>query len=140
MHGFFIWTTHHSAKFFIHRTKTTDCRSEMKKKEEINCLHTNSSIVIIISFLVFFFAVKRIKWNVEKKSYNLVGKKLGESSLFFKMSLHLLTVSNSKNVSPTENNVDKQLAKSLRVGGPGDPWIWVVNCSTNFFWHAFIYD
>lgn len=54
------------------------------------------------------------------------------------MSLHLFTVSNSRKVSPTENNVDRQFANSFRVGGPGEPWICVVNCSTNFFWHAFI--
>lgn len=54
-------------------------------------------------------------------TYSLVGKKLGESSLFFNMSLHLLTVSNKRNVSPTEKSVDRQLANSLRVGGPGDP-------------------
>lgn len=66
-------------------------------------------------------------------SYNFVGKKLGESSLFFNISLHLLTVSNSRNVSPTEKSVDKQLANSFRAGGPGEPAICVVNCSTNFF-------
>lgn len=73
-------------------------------------------------------------------TYSLVGRKLGESSLFLRMSLHLLTVSKRRNVSPTENSVDKQLASSFRVGGPGAPWMCVVNCSTNFFWHAFISD
>lgn len=55
------------------------------------------------------------------KTYSFVGKKLGESSLFFSMSLHLLTVSNNKKVSPTENSVAKQLAINFLVGGPGDP-------------------
>lgn len=54
-------------------------------------------------------------------TYNLVGRKLGESSLFLRMSLHLFTVSNNRNVSPTENSVDRQLASSFRVGGPGEP-------------------
>lgn len=54
-------------------------------------------------------------------THNFVGKKLGESSLFLRMSLHLLTVSNNRNVSPTENSVERQLASSFRVGGPGDP-------------------
>lgn len=69
-------------------------------------------------------------------AYNFVGRKLGESSLFFRMSLHLFAVSNSRNVSPTENSVDRQLASSFRVGGPGDPCMCVVSCSTSFFWHA----
>lgn len=56
-------------------------------------------------------------------TYNFVGKKLGESSLFFNISLHLFAVSKSKNVSPTENNVDKQLASNFLVGGPGEPCI-----------------
>lgn len=68
----------------------------------------------------------------------MVGKKLGESSRFFRMSLHLLTVSKSRKVSPTEKSVAKQLAISLRVGGPGALWMCVVNCSTNFFWHPFM--
>lgn len=55
-------------------------------------------------------------WN----THNFVGRKLGESSLFLRMSLHLLTVSNNRKVSPTENSVDRQLANSFRVGGPGD--------------------
>lgn len=66
------------------------------------------------------------------KAYNFVGRKLGESSLFFKMSLHLFTVSNSKNVSPTLNNVARHRAISLRVGGPGAFCICLLNCSTNF--------
>lgn len=72
--------------------------------------------------------------------YSFVGKKLGESSLFFKISLHLLTVSNNRKVSPTENNVAKQLAINFLVGGPGEPWMCVVNCSTSFFWHSFMSD
>lgn len=54
-------------------------------------------------------------------THNFVGRKLGESSLFLRMSLHLLTVSNNRKVSPTENRVERQLASSFRVGGPGDP-------------------
>lgn len=65
-------------------------------------------------------------------NYNFVGKKLGESSLFLKMSLHLLTVSKSKNVSPTLNRVARHRAIRRRVGGPGAPCICLVNCSTNF--------
>lgn len=57
----------------------------------------------------------------QNRTYNFVGRKLGESSLFLRMSLHLLTVSKSRNVSPTENRVDKQLASNFRVGGPGAP-------------------
>lgn len=57
----------------------------------------------------------------DRKTYNLVGRKLGESSLFLRMSLHLFTVSKRRNVSPTENSVDKQLASNFRVGGPGAP-------------------
>lgn len=53
-------------------------------------------------------------------TYSFVVKKLGESSLFFRMSLHLLTVSNNKNVSPTENNVARHRAINLLVGGPGE--------------------
>lgn len=70
-------------------------------------------------------------------TYSLVGRKLGESSLFFRMSLHLLTVSKSRNVSPTENRVAKHWAMSFLVGGPGEPWMCVVSCSTSFFWHPF---
>lgn len=71
-------------------------------------------------------------------TYNFVGKKLGESSLFFRMSLHLLTVSNRRNVSPTLNKVARHLAIRRRVGGPGAPCMCLVNCSTNFCWHPFM--
>lgn len=64
--------------------------------------------------------------------HSFVGKKLGESSLFLKISLHLLTVSKSRNVSPTLNKVARHLAMRRRVGGPGAPCICLVNCSTNF--------
>lgn len=69
------------------------------------------------------------------KAHSLVERKLGESSLLRRMSLHLLTVSKSRKVSPTLNRVAKQRATSLRVGGPGDSCILCVNCSTSFFWH-----
>lgn len=59
--------------------------------------------------------------SFHRMTYNFVGRKLGESSLFLRMSLHLFTVSNNRKVSPTENSVDKQLANNFRVGGPGEP-------------------
>lgn len=73
-------------------------------------------------------------------AYSLVARTDGESSLFFSMSLHLLTVSNSKKVSPTENRVARQLAIRFRVGGPGELWMCVVSCSTNFFWQLLMSD
>lgn len=53
-------------------------------------------------------------------TYNLVGRKLGESSLFLRISLHLFTESNNKNVSPTLNKVAKFFAINLRAIGPGE--------------------
>lgn len=73
-------------------------------------------------------------------TYNFVANTDGESSLFFSMSLHLLTVSKSRNVSPTENSVAKQLAIRFRVGGPGELWMCVVSCSTSFFWQLLMSD
>lgn len=73
-------------------------------------------------------------------TYNFVASTDGESSLFFSMSLHLLTVSKSRNVSPTENRVAKQLAIRFRVGGPGELWMCVVSCSTSFFWQLLMSD
>lgn len=61
-----------------------------------------------------------VQYINHSNTYSLVGKKLGESSLFLRISLHLLTVSKSKNVSPTENKVARHLAISFLVGGPGD--------------------
>lgn len=123
MHRLFIRTAHHSAQLFIHWTNTANCRPKNDSQLESLILEKETKCV-----------------SGKCMAYSLVGKKLGESSLFFNISLHLLTVSNSRNVSPTENSVDRQLANSFRVGGPGDPWIWVVNCSTSFFWHAFMSD
>lgn len=73
-------------------------------------------------------------------TYNLTGKKLGESSLFLMISLHLLIVSNNKEASPTLNKVAKQRPISFLVGGPGDSLICLISCSTNFFWHPLISD
>ena len=68
--------------------------------------------------------------NEKKITNSFVGR---ESSLVFTIiSLHLFTVSKSKNVSPTLNNVAKQRAINRRVGGPGAPCMCLVNCSTNF--------
>lgn len=51
---------------------------------------------------------------------SFVGKKLGELILVLQYKpLHLLTVSKSRNVSPTENKVAKHWAISFLVGGPG---------------------
>lgn len=52
-----------------------------------------------------------------------MGKKLGESSLFFRISVHLFIVSKRRNVSPTLNTVAIHLANNLRIGGPGDLFI-----------------
>jgi hypothetical protein len=52
-------------------------------------------------------------------TYNLVIRKLGESSLFFKISFNLLIVSNRRNASPTLNIVAKQFPIIIRIGGPG---------------------
>lgn len=71
-------------------------------------------------------------------THSFVGRKLGESSLFFKISLHLLTVSKSKNVSPTLKRVARHRAIKRRVGGPGAPCMCLVSCSTNFCWHPFM--
>jgi len=37
------------------------------------------------------------------------------------------------NESPTLNRVARHRANNLRVGGPGDSLIWLVNCSTRRF-------
>jgi hypothetical protein len=55
---------------------------------------------------------------MSEMTYSLIGRKDGESSLFLRISLHLLMASNKRKVSPTLNRVDKHLAISLRVGGP----------------------
>ena len=68
--------------------------------------------------------------------YSLVNKYVGESSLFFSMSLSLLTVSKRRNASPTLNKVAKQWPTSWRIGGPGLVLIWAISCSTSFFWHS----
>jgi hypothetical protein len=73
-------------------------------------------------------------------THSRVGRKLGESSLFLRTSLHLLTVSKRRKVSPTLNRVARQRAISLRVGGPGDSWMCCVSCSTSFFWQPFMSD
>lgn len=73
-------------------------------------------------------------------THSRVGRKLGESSLFLRISLHLLTVSKRRKVSPTLNSVARQRAISLRVGGPGDSWMCCVNCSTSFFWQPLMSD
>lgn len=73
-------------------------------------------------------------------THSRVGRKLGESSLFLRISLHLLTVSNRRKVSPTLNSVARQRAISLRVGGPGDSWMCCVSCSTSFFWQPLMSD
>jgi hypothetical protein len=60
---------------------------------------------------------------MKNKTYSLVGRKLGESSLFFMMSLHFPIVSNKSNESPTTKSVAKFLANNFLVGGPGDSLI-----------------
>lgn len=54
------------------------------------------------------------------------------------MSLHLFTVSNKRNVSPTLKRVARQRAIRRRVGGPGAPCMCLVSCSTSFCWHPLI--
>jgi hypothetical protein len=78
--------------------------------------------------------------NLYSGTHSRVGRKLGESSLFLRISLHLLTVSKSRKVSPTLNSVARQRAISLRVGGPGDSWMCCVSCSTSFFWQPLMSD
>lgn len=69
-----------------------------------------------------------------------MGKKLGESSLFLIMSLHLLIESNNKEASPTLKSVAKTRPISFLVGGPGDSFICLMSCSTNFFWQPLMSD
>lgn len=57
--------------------------------------------------------------NLNSYTYNFVERYVKESSLIRKMSLHLLTVSKRRNVSPTLNNVAKHFAINILVGGPG---------------------
>ena len=64
--------------------------------------------------------------------YSLVNKYVGESSLFFSMSLSLLTVSKRRNASPTLNKVAKQWPTSWQICGPGLELIWAISCSTSF--------
>lgn len=52
-------------------------------------------------------------------TYNFVERYVKESSFIRNMSLHLLTVSKRRNVSPTLNKVAKHLAINILVGGPG---------------------
>ena len=116
----FIRSAHHSSEFLVHTTNAAYGSSEYKS--------TKVKIVINANICLYLFLF----------THNFVGRKLGESSLFFKMSLHLLTVSKSRNVSPTLNSVAKHRAISLLVGGPCAPCMCRVSCSTNFCWHPLI--
>jgi hypothetical protein len=61
---------------------------------------------------------------MEEMAANFVGKNEGESSLLFKMSVHWLTVSKRRKVSPTAKIVAKHLAINFLAGGPGFELIW----------------
>lgn len=52
-------------------------------------------------------------------TYNFVERYVKESSFIRNISLHLLTVSKRRNVSPTLNKVAKHFAINILVGGPG---------------------
>lgn len=65
--------------------------------------------------------IRKVNVVLILNTHSFVGRKLGESSLFLRISLHLFTVSKSRKVSPTEKRVAKQAAISFRVGGPGEP-------------------
>lgn len=56
------------------------------------------------------------------------------------ISLHLFSVSNKSNVSPTLNIVARLRAKSFLVGGPGDSLICEVSWATNCFCFSLISD
>lgn len=71
--------------------------------------------------------------NIKHFTYSFVARKLGESSLFLSMSLHLFTVSNNRKVSPTENSVARFLAMSFLAEGPGESFTNATSCSTSFF-------
>lgn len=75
-----------------------------------------------------------------ENTYSLVGKYDGESSFTLIMSLHLFTVSNKRNVSPTENSVARHLASSLRAGAPSDSLRRFTSCATSFCWQLFMSD
>lgn len=104
----------------------------LKKKDAYNDIFCYK---ILINKIIY---AERLRKSKKMATYNFVGRKLGESSLFLRISLHLLTVSKSKNVSPTLNKVARHLAMRRRVGGPGAPCICLVSCSTSFCWHPLI--
>lgn len=118
LNSLLVRSSHHSAQLLIHAAHAAYCGSEK---------HVQFKMISLYSI------VRRIT-----AAHNFVGRKLGESSLFLRMSLHLLTVSKRRKVSPTLNKVAKHRAMSLRVGGPGAPCMWRVSCSTSFCWHPLI--
>lgn len=52
-------------------------------------------------------------------TYSFVERYVKESSFIRNISLHLLTVSKRRKVSPTLNKVAKHFAINILVGGPG---------------------